>query len=392
MYAGVTNDATLPLTKGLERGFDEIQAIPTLGEGWKNGYLSLLPTSADGRPTFLFLHTYWTHLPYLAGFGPRRFPSGDIPGLPVTDGEFYASSSVFYRFAADALRQDASQLSFDNLVVRPDEYLSVADAIDRAVAGGDPKQMKQAIDRTNTYSLYMRWYLRFIDPQNPTHMAVMKALYDEQIYALDAALLPLMRYVDRPDQKRRTILIITSDHGEEFMEHGAFGHDQNIYDTTTHVPLIASIPRVRNGRYDEVVQSIDLYPTLLALVGIRTGPPVQGKSLLPILFGTSLGADGYAISELTGNRMQSIRNREWKFYRGREKSGGSVAKRSLFHTSSDPLEMQDVIGQYPEVAKSLESELDRRLSAGPRYDPVPAVLPSWMSPGDRQKLMDRGYF
>ena len=70
---------------------------------------------------------------------------------------------------------------------------------------------------------------------------------------------------------RNTIFVLTSDHGEEFLEHGFRGHGPHLYAEVNHVPLMfwgPGIPRVR--RVAQPVGHVDLLPTILELAGVRT--------------------------------------------------------------------------------------------------------------------------
>jgi arylsulfatase A-like enzyme len=85
-----------------------------------------------------------------------------------------------------------------------------------------------------------------------------------------------------------TIVVVTSDHGDEFGEHGMIGHAKTAYDEVLHVPLVIVAPGVvpRGKRVTTPVSLVDLMPTLLSLVHVDLPPDVQGRSLLPLLRGT----------------------------------------------------------------------------------------------------------
>ena len=83
----------------------------------------------------------------------------------------------------------------------------------------------------------------------------------------------------------KSLIIITSDHGEEFKEHGSFLHYQLYYRPNLHVPLIMHIPAYskRGIRIENLVQSIDIFPTVLDIAGLPDHPIAQGRSLLPLI-------------------------------------------------------------------------------------------------------------
>ena len=76
-----------------------------------------------------------------------------------------------------------------------------------------------------------------------------------------------------------TIVIVVSDHGEEFKEHGAIGHGKNLHNVSLRVPLIVAAPGLRPGVVRAGAGLVDIMPTVLEMLGVE-GPPVQGQSLL----------------------------------------------------------------------------------------------------------------
>jgi arylsulfatase A-like enzyme len=113
-------------------------------------------------------------------------------------------------------------------------------------------------------------------------------LYRAEIRYTDAALGGLFRAMDREELWENTLLIITSDHGEEFYEHNKLGHTQS-FEETTRVPLFIHVPGGRNGLHEAFVELVDLYPTVLDFAGLPLPPHVRGRSLLPLLRGEAEG-------------------------------------------------------------------------------------------------------
>lgn len=117
-----------------------------------------------------------------------------------------------------------------------------------------------------------------VDKSDPDEVAHVVALYDGAIAEMDENLVDLLSAIDR--HAPRTIVIILSDHGEEFGEHGMFTHSQ-LYDPILHVPLIIRHPDRHAGeRITERVSLIDLAPTILEMLSIAPNDQFQGRSLL----------------------------------------------------------------------------------------------------------------
>ena len=112
-----------------------------------------------------------------------------------------------------------------------------------------------------------------------------RALYDGGIRYADEVLAGLFGELESLGLLGETTIVITSDHGEEFLEHGRVGHTQ-IYPETLRVPLLVLHPDLEAGlRVREVVQSIDIAPTVLELAGVAPLKAAAGNSLVPLLLG-----------------------------------------------------------------------------------------------------------
>ena len=115
-------------------------------------------------------------------------------------------------------------------------------------------------------------------------LAFMQARYDGQIDWVDELLSRLLRDLEELGLRDEVLLVITSDHGEEFLEHAAFGHGHSVYRELTHVPLLIHGPGVVPGRHSRPVSLVDVLPTLGEWAGLSVGE-VQGSSLARALRG-----------------------------------------------------------------------------------------------------------
>lgn len=116
-------------------------------------------------------------------------------------------------------------------------------------------------------------------------LAHLRSLYDGEIRFVDEeGISRLVDLLDVNGLQERTLIIITSDHGEEFFEHGVFGHRQNLYDTTLRIPLIFWAPGLVPGgvTVEDQVRIIDILPTVLELCGLPRSHESIGESLAPM--------------------------------------------------------------------------------------------------------------
>jgi arylsulfatase A-like enzyme len=120
---------------------------------------------------------------------------------------------------------------------------------------------------------------------SPDDIAKSVADYDEGIHAADADLAPLFDYLKRSGLAERTIVVFNSDHGEEFDEHGVISHGQTYYDGVVRTPLVISPPAGAGLVSNELVQNIDVAPTIADMVGVGRPAGWSGRSLVTAMAG-----------------------------------------------------------------------------------------------------------
>lgn len=199
-----------------------------------------------------------------------------------------------------------------------------------------------------------------------------EGLYDAGIAYADAqvgALLDALRDRRRFD---RMIVVLTSDHGEEFQEHGRLLHTQ-IFQELVRIPFLLSLPEMRGGEgpscvpgaqgYDPArilprritapIQLVDVLPSLCACLGLTPPREAQGQSLLPLLVGEAPARNIVF--------LEHERRGEWGVLRGGWKLviRPEQESKQLYHLPSDPSELQDVAALHPEITAELELVLAR---------------------------------
>jgi arylsulfatase A-like enzyme len=230
-----------------------------------------------------------------------------------------------------------------------------------------------------------------------------EALYDGGIVVTDRALGELLDRMEASGLLDRTIVVVTSDHGEQFWEHGTWRHGQAVYDHQILVPLVVRLPPPLARRLgvapgtviEDQVQLVDLYPTLLELLGLPLEHRVQGRSVVPLLTGAGLPpAD--ALSENTNVRdfeRKSLRSERFKFIksipRQSARARGLVEPRyALFDLRRDPEEYKNEAERHPELVALLEQRL-QLLHAG--LDGLEEELPEHIDDDLRERLRGLGY-
>jgi arylsulfatase A-like enzyme len=155
-----------------------------------------------------------------------------------------------------------------------------------------------------------------------------------------------------------TLVIFTSDHGEWLGEHLRYGKGMPGPDCVSRVPFIMRGPTVSPGTCcDQIVEAVDVVPTLLECCGIQVAPHLQGDSLATALDGGAVGGDGAALMEHSG--AKTLRSEGFRYL---VRADGSE---SLWDLDQDPGEYLDVAGaaKYVEVLAEHRHMLLRRLVA-----------------------------
>jgi arylsulfatase A-like enzyme len=195
----------------------------------------------------------------------------------------------------------------------------------------------------------------------PNDIAYAIALYDGEIRFVDTWFGELWSVIRELGLDRRATVVVLSDHGEEFQEHGSVLHEK-LYATVTRIPFMIRLPGGRLARpVSEVVESIDLMPTLLELAGSPVPGGVQGSSLLPLILGQEENGLHVAFSE----SPFFGRNRAVTLGRHHLILTGNNSSAELYDLVADPLEQHDLAGERPpelEVMIGLQQGWEERVA------------------------------
>ena len=226
-------------------------------------------------------------------------------------------------------------------------------------------------------------------------------LYDADLRACDAALEELYGAVTEA-WGDDVLFVLTSDHGEEFFEHGGTSHGFSLYDELLHVPLMIRWPaRFEGRRVNADVRSIDIFPTLCELLGVEAPRGLRGRSLVPLLEGGALeplptfgelveDAGSRALGEPMGI-AHAVVDGKWKLIRNlRTPLRRPRPNLELYDLATDPGEQRDVADEHPEVAARL-AELVERWTAASLGLAAPSLNAADVDPEVLAQLEALGY-
>ena len=350
----------------LHQGYEELHESVSLGGRSKTARTfvdRLLPWLERHQdvPFFVFLHVFDPHPPL------EPDPPDDAPWAdPTWHQEHREQKEELVEFIADPVRR---------MLGAPIENEVLA-------AGRDPKIF---IERERDW-------------------------YDSSIRGMDRQLARVFQQLDKLGLDDKTLVAFTSDHGEEFYDHGGVSHSHSVYGELIQVPLVLWYPeRVPQGtEIDDTVQLIDLMPTLLELSGLPLPAKIQGQSLLPLI--TPRDDSGAktrwpprpAISErpqppapsfppLPAVESTALIFEGWKLIRHIEPRPG-VAEFELYDHGNDPLDQTDVAAEHPEVVERLSGLMAAwRRQAEAERPTADADVPANLSQEELDRLRALGY-
>jgi arylsulfatase A-like enzyme len=224
--------------------------------------------------------------------------------------------------------------------------------------------------------------LHFMDPHTPYHKRApwyqpqpdslqdQIAAYDSEIRAVDDAIEQAYRMYG---WDKNTLIVVTADHGEEFLEHGGGDHGRTLYEEVVHVPLMvrSTADSLPAGRIPTPVSALDILPTLRAYIGLPVDPAAQGISLWPAIRREgSLPENRSYFADLRtgpwfGNRTIKFVLRDNRKYILTLPNQGE-----LYDLGADPGEKNNLAPGSPGEANELKSLLVKTESAWTNHVPV----------------------
>jgi arylsulfatase A-like enzyme len=225
--------------------------------------------------------------------------------------------------------------------------------------------------------------LRAMVAEKPELLPTVIGLYDSEISYVDFHLGFLL---DKLNLDTNTVIAITSDHGEEFMEHAHMGHSSNLYQEQIHVPLIIKTPESsRKEIFEEHVNLVDFMPTLLYILGGEIPEQSLGRSIVARKSVVSGVEQPYIFSELNRmTRIKAIFTPEWKYIYDYKSDS-----EQLYHLEADRFERANRLADNGQEASRLKAELFEWVKDATKY---PIRQSSFApSPEQQEKLKSLGY-
>lgn len=232
--------------------------------------------------------------------------------------------------------------------------------------------------------------IRWPDEETSARLLPWREAYAAGVRRLDRRLGLFFEHLNEQGLFENSILVFTSDHGEEFLEHGAWEHGRTLYETALHVPLLIRLPGLEDGarRFASTVSLVDLLPTLLGACGIVLDRlPMQGRNLVPLLSDPASQEPRWAFATGIPERPSRVAAQDDRLKLILDLEDGSSA---LYDLAADPRELRDLSASQPDLLRAARGKIDEHLEVlrdYPSYRPVRTTLDEQ----DRERLRSLGY-
>jgi arylsulfatase A-like enzyme len=231
---------------------------------------------------------------------------------------------------------------------------------------------------------FFAWF-HFLDPHDmyvahdadgvPAYGPKLRDRYDAEVTFTDRHIGKLLDFVDGKPWGKRTVIIVTADHGEAFGEHGQFNHGFELWENLVRVPLFMAIPGVAPRHIDVPRSTLDLAPTILELLGVDPKRPakdggvleLEGKSLVAEMTGREPPAERDVVLDLP---MTSDNDKRRAIVRGTQKivAHGKEESLRLYDLAADPEEKTAITrGEAYDAMAQRYRDLARTIKEVPPY-------------------------
>lgn len=345
------------------------------------------------KPWFIHYYLEDLHLPYLIPENTIPFENLVRPkNLPITQNEFLPILNLYIKKHPTEVFQKKSLEKFSSIIFsksKPNDT-SAAQLFYKLYSQQYSEQSKEEY-LVNVWKPIYNAYMETFDQNNPSDVAYLRMMYDTQVNQIDKKLSPLFKKLNSWPFSKNTITVINSDHGEAFGKFGTFGHEGNYHTESFHTPLIIYSPKFSGRTSEQTSSNIDIFPTLMDLVGIKIPTDLQGQSLFSNQNGQIEDNARFVFSSSASGT--TLQNNKWLYYLPSNFS--SIEQSVLYDKTSDPSERNNVIQKYPELTSSLYKQVNLLFSyekSLSNTDPLPNFDFLKIDPKKLERLKKEGYF
>lgn len=340
-----TNPGFLTDQNGGTRGYDLITSQPI-----EELMAELKKTD---QPWFVHYYLNSLHLPYL--ISETEVPLEDLPkpaGFPANYFEYDLLLNKYLRQNYLEVFKKNTIKKYSSIILAPEKPndLSLLRLFrDLYFDKLDPGEFLLDFNKPEFMT-----YLNSFDHTDPASLAYLRMMYDTKISQLDLELKPLLNRLTTSEYNKNTVTVISSAHGENFGEYGAFNHFPDKHSFLFSTPLIIRAPQLKPAIINQTSSNMDIFPTLLDLVNLKQVPALQGYSLVPFLLNNAQIAREYILTE--DSLGTNIQNRTWYYYL--PNNTHDVNESILYNKILDPEEKNNIAASNVELVTFLFKQVE----------------------------------
>ncbi len=344
------------------------------------------------NPFLLYIFEGNIHLPWLLSkeedtrFPVPSLPEGIAEDVPLNLEDYYFKVAEYttynYKnvFKPEAIKNNLDVFESEELDIR-----KVTELYDRY----RKSEYTEINNLINTWKPREQSFVVFFDKTNVEQVEFLRNLYQRQIEYID---FNLSEFIDKLLSKPlsdKTVVVLKSNHGDEFYEHGDIGHHNDLYYELINTPLSFMIPKTKPVEVDVMSQDIDILPTLADILGFPVISQFQGNSLTPAIADNNYQVNQFQIAQKGGGDGKAIaayKKGKWKLIIK------DFKPYELYNIIEDPKETVDLSGQFPELSNDLYNEYVLIIDSHIKYKNETILKPEFVDEEKRKRLIEEGYF
>jgi len=398
VWIGPIDDPNFPLENGVGRGFEKyyyacVSVFSPQVIYWTDA-LNWLENNANKTKFFMYLHSYRSQPPYVPSDEViKKFTNKINPRI-------ISSYEKLMEVAWKKIDNDPSLIFKKEAIEKNSEIFNMNYSYEKKLKMFELNKNSANIKYPIWNFLVHDVLFNSINVSSPEDVEYLRVLYDATIFESDLDVKHIVEKIDETGVRNKTIIIITSDHGEELVEHGHIcvlhknslqeeaiaPRGGSLYEEAIHTPLIFALPNFKLDKPVEgLVQGIDIMPTVLDLLNITIPAQAQGISLLPMIENREDAPRNEYVYGVTKTDKVSIRSKEWKYIVDLRKN-----QTELYDLINDPGETNNLVTIRKDVAKMFEQELEKFLER--TSYPKTAEFPIWVGNETKDRIEKEGYW